>query len=168
MCLVSSTSSNPENSDNGKRPIFQSQIHEARRCTKNEQSKKDCRRSRERCSLHGCWDGKGWGGGAVVGRGQLWVLGLIATIGDSWGYQEGLSFALPSPLPATRASVSPSPRGCAGGWEQWRKRMKHPRAAQGTHLTVPAPTRDPCRLSVLPGARGTPLPLQGVFARSGR
>lgn len=45
MCLVSSTSSNPENSDNGKRPIFQSQIHETRRCTKNEQSKKDWQRA---------------------------------------------------------------------------------------------------------------------------
>lgn len=45
MCLVSSTSSNPENSDNGKRPIFQSQIHEARPCTKNERSKKDWQRA---------------------------------------------------------------------------------------------------------------------------
>lgn len=45
MCLVSSISSSPENGNNGKRPIFQSQIHEARPCTKEEQTKKDWQRA---------------------------------------------------------------------------------------------------------------------------
>lgn len=45
MCWISSISSNPENSNNGKRPIFQPQIHEARPCTKKEQTKKDWHRA---------------------------------------------------------------------------------------------------------------------------
>lgn len=45
--------------------------------------------------------------------------------------------------------------------------MKHPRGAQGTHVTVPAPTWDPCPLSVLPGVRGTLCPSRETLQGQG-
>lgn len=94
----------------------------------------------------------------MVGKGQLWVLGLMATTGGQLGgtsrvwHLSCLPLSLP-PVP----QFPQSPRGCAGGWERWRKRMKHPRAAQGTQVTVPAPTWHPCPLCCQ-GHGGPPFP----------
>lgn len=128
--------------------------------------------------LQPCWDGgklsqesgallpaqlRGW---ERLGRGQLWLLGLMATTGDSWGYEQGLSFVLPSPLPAPHASVSPVTAGLCWGMgameevDEASERSPRDRCAC-SHL---GPLSSVCP----PRGTGDPLPLQDSCARSGR
>lgn len=97
----------------------------------------------------------------MVGRGQLWFLGLMATTRDSWGYEEGLSFALPSPLPATHASVSPVTEGLCWGMgameEVDEASESYPRDTRHCACSRLGPLSSVCP----PRGTGDPLLLQG-------
>lgn len=122
----------------------------------------NCHRSRERCCLHSCWGGKGWGGGSS-GSWVSWPQQRTAG-----GDEESLTFVLPSPLPATRASVSPVTEGLCWGMgameEVDEASERCPRDTRHCACSHLGPLSSVCP----PRGTGDPLPFQGNFARSGR